>query len=549
MYVAPYIKEHIEAHAAPDEPCGTTLLGFLPFDPNHLDWREWFVETWMEGTTNPGRIEKRTVGEEPVEKAHHQGPGPHFVDASWDTGISHIACDPIIQCLATVNQETSNVSSGRGMLIARSTSDQRRVRPVIQLVCDYLRNLWRRVILDQRVGELNTAAGLAEVERTTFSVFPFEGSGSTRDITLGWPSGNNPSSPSPQSNLPRMTGDYNSATDASSRWLRINQNLFVLSGGGASMGATARQADAIGLALRLLERSLPDFEAWQQYYIGASAPFGFTIGEFNLVQIVRETFEAGASKAIQYVPRAGSEPVLNQGRSYPFHGGVSINRTHATYATLFDALRELRLAALRHLRDPPLPSTGGSCPWDIVEMESRSPATLTQQVVFEFAHELAKIAGHLLHESTHVLGWTAARTGTGISGDWFDGPSTFPGLNAIQRYDFPDTVAGALVLPHIPAFAEGMQWPAQLAPVRHYAVTMFNTWWESLLGHNRGPMNTFENNACRCKANSPSNISHPRHWGWYPKDGIVPCWEGPFEEFDDDLTERDFNFSCRQIRV
>jgi len=557
-------------------PCSTTLLSYIPFDPAEMGWEEYVRRAW--GREWPDRESSKL----PTASAKNDGGRDEARDVSVDGDVEvvpnsndpfndmltdqfpHSTCDRVLDCwvrlpgaglmngaaaLSTargqpspmVNNAGGSTNRGRGVFACSQTPGISAVqeRPLLQILCDYLRGFW--------VQELRRrGAGAASVGISTSPVFPYRiGNNGSRETSSGWPArAGGPLGIA----LPRPAGfGMYSVSGPGSQWVRFGANIFVLRqsdedfnphNAGTQRGTL--EEDAIGLALDLLRRSMPMLRGWEADLLGGGR-FGFEFagdgaagGTADIVATGQELFTATSRKVpLSIILRSGLAPAAPDasGRGHPVNGAITLNREHDRFRRLVDALGQFRSDARAYLNT-------GIC------------ASFGTGTLLELAETLVRLSELILHESGHAFIFTQFGEESGVAADWYDGPeynATAIGWN----YLFPSTEAtlfapglhtafGTLggAMPPVPpgpgpallgdaglSFPGLLALPPPLVVSRHYALTMFAGWYERLLRQNNYSLTRNQNAACRCLEVGGSGTpyaEYPGHWGWWSPNSR-PC--------------------------
>ncbi len=629
--------------------CGTDIRASLPFDPNRIAWHRWFSEAWTGAAGSPGakraardaawlvwppdRSTARSTfadngsGDDdapqiplppPIRPPHRTPSAPSVAsreDLSCERFIRKFSLSRSGEVVGIDETEASvsAVDSGTligavvespGLRVARDLDD-RFNRPLLRLLCDYLQDYYLR--LEELALEVpRTSPAFPDIAATLSGVFPFEPAPSgdfARRAWTGYPSA--PGGPAPQAGISYLAfpqaPDILNSTSNDSRWLRIHDHIFVLSasepapGGIAFNGAVdgtlrppsrAAEADTIGLAIRLLERSLPELRSWEEPITDRTGarfdwPIAVPVGS-DMVSAMEAWYSPGSQYTLQIVLRG--DAIFNPdagGLGWAPNATVFLSRTKLSggvpvQSTEFSVARRA-LDALREQAVKQFLSSGAQGPNEPVEIEP--------EVVRALADALTTLSGLLLHESGHVLSFQQFGVGTGIANDWYDGPG-YRDFDAITAYqmspgssvvdldyfdstDFP-MIVDANLLTYLGMLAVLLPWavnpilPLLMAapPIiaNHYVLTLYAVWWECLLRQNRGPLNALQNQACRCDLDGSGDVDtvllfplevatlHQEHWGWrtWNLDGSRPCDEVPLPENGEEAPNR-WNCMCNQL--
>ena len=626
--------------------CGTDIRASLPFDPNRIAWHRWFSQAWTGAAGPPGaRQAARDAAwlvwppDRSTERARQRGDGsdddvprippppPPPVRPPRPPSVSSredLSCERFIRKFSLwrssevvgiddTDASVSAVDSGTligavvespGLRVARDLDD-RFNRPILRLLCDYLQDYYLR--LEELALEVpRTSPAFPDIAATLSGVFPFEPAPSgdfARRAWTGYPSA--PGGPAPQSGIPFLVfseaPDVLSSTSDDSRWLRIHDHIFVLSvaeaapGGIAFNGAVdgslrppgrAAEADTIGLAIRLLERSLPELRSWEEPITDATgARFDWPIAvpaSGDMVSAMEAWYGPGSPYTLQIVVRG--DAIFNPdagGLGWSPGATVFLSRTtQGTGGPVQDTEFSVARRALDALREQAVKqflSSGAH--------GANEPYEIKAGVVGTLADALATLSGLLLHESGHVLSSSQFGVGTGIASDWYDGPG-YDDFDAITAYqmspgssvvdldyfdstEFPMAVDASL-LTYLGMLAALLPWAVNpLLPLsisaspiiaNHYVLTLYAVWWECLLRQNRGPLNALQNQACRCDLDGSGNVDtvllfplqvgrlYAMHWGWrtWNLDGSRPCDDVPLPQNGDEAPSR-WNCMCNQL--
>lgn len=540
------------------EPCGTTVLAYLPFDPQVDPWPLFWVRAFsagdgldveaapLDGVDLPlsvpailrgspwlrfdvrgpqisqgwGSAGGSTPSGSPARQGTPsfaegssgggsggrvlQGSGgghPNPPDPPWDAGRPELSCEyfrALVARYVTNAEEFAQGPSGdyvgRGALL--QSADAQLHRPVVDLICTYLRDYWRAILALQA-----ESPGLDPA--TVFGTFPFEGSRpGHRDLVEGWPVGSGREVDRTDICIPCPGGALGPAA-RQGRWFRIHRNKFVmLDSGYSDFGANRTEADVVGLATRLIELSLPLWRTWEQRWV-EDRIFDFKPAQNrSLFPIWRSVFldEPEAHPLFVWMrATTEGEGEGQQGRAHPANFGVTIATQHS-WTAFQDArtdLATLRRHAVRHLL---------SLPGD--SFEATAVALMTN--LWRFVNKLIRVAELLLHESGHTVAWTVLCAATGVTGDWYKGPSNRSIALDIREYKYPNAAGGAS---------------------KHYGLTLAAHWWENVLRINRSPRDRMVKSGCKCGdgANPPGlrekPRKYPRYGGWNEPDTDEPICE------------------------
>jgi hypothetical protein len=443
--------------------------------------------------------------------------------------------------------------SGRGILVSRNET-ARVNRRAMAILCQYLRDYWRALLAAPE-------AAPDEVRGT----YPFDpGSGEHgRDIVEGWPG----AAGGPAPDLPLPGGELQTIRNEAYTWARVHGNFYVQLGQPEHLiwssssehaenvnqrldfGASPDEADAIGLALRFLEASFqpfPDgvsaFRHWESVYrdIAAAArdvadwpPFGFSIAGHDVVA-ENEAWHTGTlDSALCIVPRSGLDGIGIErhatARGNAADRVVSLNRrsdedgTRPPLRRAVQAVVALREGAVEYLSrssgapDVLVPDRLPGC--DERPDPSDETYGLSQAALWEAASRIVRLAALILHEGTHVLAWFRWTESTGVSCEWFDGPSHGEppdAIPSIQEYEFESGIGALIggvfgVVQQV--YAGHWTFPG-LVVHPHYGVTLFESWWEAVFRHNRAPLLDLQVASCECSSDGAPGPGHPLHWGW-----------------------------------
>jgi hypothetical protein len=530
-------------------PCGTDILAYLPFDPNREAWWERLVKArdfdgrfdvaavrlddsdpiapddfllvgspWLrfvvrEQPPSPGGATVHKPGErgEALPQAsHHQGEADkHFkgervprrqgsLPKDWDAQQPWLWCATLAGWVrdGVTWRESSLASSGgkkngKGALYL-PTSDPRYRRPLFDVLCNYLRDYW------MALAWLKTPQSEA---RGVYGTYPFVGDTDDtpgwRHTEVGWPARNG--GPAALT-LPLPGGDLTQPARTGT-WYRINRNIFVLLESDSTGFHSSRiQADAAGLAIRLLEASMPLWkDVWEDgFYSGGGFELdikGSHATHNSLLARWRYWFTNVVDSPLMVFLRDYVQDNDAQGRAHPANYGITLatDKQDWIFQDIVDDLESLRARAAAHFY------SGGT------SVEGLSPLNIVDKL-WAVGDPLIREAELAMHESGHTISWVDIGSETGIDGDHNEGSSHRNAATDIKSYRFPEDESPILS--------------------KHYGVTLAAVWWESIMRQNTRPRDRLVKVACKCSGGAGQGPFRdaPHYGGWGRDDDT--CFEG-----------------------
>jgi hypothetical protein len=344
------------------------------------------------------------------------------------------ALDPINDCLAALGRS----GGGAGIVLDYMTTDSvdpRGNRPTASVICDYLQ------------GWLDAWSG-----GSSPPVFPWseEGYGFRYD-DLGWTTRHMPKPPG------ILTWPASHAS-----WLRLGSNLYVMKNierNGELFGANTVEADAVGLAWRLLRRSMEQLGDWQDLMIERSLiddpGFGFVHRDGrSILGAAADIIDDNVDMPVHVILRdalAGPQAGM---LTWPDQSTITILRSMGRIANAASAVSQF-IAAANLL----VGGTGTS--GDVIG---------AGRVV---GRRIARLAATLYHEVLHIATRKYFGFYSGVADEWCNGPLVYSGV--ARTWTYPDDLAAG----------------SGSATKAHYVLSVARAWLESLLVQTDVPLVNF----------------------------------------------------------